>query len=94
MRSKIAYKEICEYSRLEKAVKHLHLEEMDETEEGLLNLHNHLVWHSYRPGKDPVADAIVLFVIDGIMKEHEIGTEDLPEIAELWLAYLQKGERD
>lgn len=94
MQSKIAYKEIYEYSRLEKAAKRLHLEETEETEIGLLNLHNHLVWHSYKPGIDSVADAIFLSVTEEVMQEYETGPEGLPEIVKSWLLCLQKGESD
>lgn len=94
MQSKIAYKEIYDYGRLEKALKRLHLEETEETEIGLLNLHNHLIWHSYNPGVDPVADAIFLSVTEELMQEHETGPEGLPAIAKSWLSSLQKGESD
>ena len=94
MQSRIAYKEIYDYSRLEKAAKRLHLEETEETEIGLLNLHNHLIWHSYKPGVDPVADAIFLSVTEEVMQEYETGTEGLPELVKQWLLPLRKGESD
>lgn len=94
MQSKIAYKEIYEYSRLEKAAKRLHLEETEETEIGLLNLHNHLIWHSYKPGVDLVADAIFLSVAEELMQEHKTGPEGMPAIAMSWLLSLQKGASD
>lgn len=44
--------EYFSYDRLEEASKKLHLNPMvPENEERLMNLHNHLVWHSYCPRK-------------------------------------------
>lgn len=70
MQSKAAYKEIYDYGRLERAAKQLHLEETEETEIRLLNLHNHLIWHSHVPGNDPVADAILSLVIAELLEEY------------------------
>lgn len=78
MQSRIAYKEIYDYSRLEEAAKRLHLEETEETEIGLLNLHNHLVWHSYKSGVDPVADAILSSVIAVLLEEHDTDMQSVP----------------
>ena len=45
--------EYFSYDRLEEASKKLHLNPtVPENEERLMNLHNHLIWHSYCPGKD------------------------------------------
>lgn len=78
MQSRIAYEDIYDYSRLEKAAKRLHLEETEETEIGLLNLHNHLVWHSYVPGKDPAADAILSSVIAELLEEYNLDASCVP----------------
>ena len=78
MQSRIAYKDIYDYGRLEKAAKGLHLEETEETEIGLLNLHNHLVWHSYVPGKDPAADAILSSVIAELLEEYNLDASCVP----------------
>lgn len=78
MQSRIAYSEIYDYGRLEKAARRLHLEETEETEVGLLNLHNHLVWHSYMPGKDPVADAILSSVIAELLEEYNLDASCVP----------------
>ena len=78
MRSKIAYKEIYEYSRLESAARQLCLPETEETEVRLHNLHNHLVWHSYVQGKDLVADAILSSAITELMKERNADISELP----------------
>ncbi len=79
MQNKIAYMEICDYSRLEKAARFLHLEKTEETEIGLLNLHNHLVWHSYTSGKDPIADAILSSVILELLEEYSMEISCVPE---------------
>lgn len=78
MQSRIAYKEIYDYGRLEEAAKRLHLEETEETEIRLLNLHNHLVWHSYDPGKDPVADAILSSVVAELLEEYNMDVSCVP----------------
>lgn len=78
MQNRIAYSEIYDYSRLERAAKRLHLEETDETEIGLLNLHNHLVWHSYIKGKDLVADAILSSVLEEILEEYNLDVDCVP----------------
>lgn len=72
MKSKIVYSEIYDFNRLERAARRLHLRETEETETGLYNLHNHLVWHSYIPGKDPVADAVLSSVITELLEEHNL----------------------
>lgn len=75
---RIAYKEIYDYSRLEKAAKCLQLEETEESEVWLLNLHNHLVWHSYEPGSDPAADAILLSVLKELLEENNLDVSAVP----------------
>ncbi len=78
MQSRIGYEEIYDYSRLEKAAEHMHLEMTEETEIRLLNLHNHLVWHSHVPGKDPVADAILSSVILELLEEYNLDASCVP----------------
>lgn len=76
--SRISRKTICDYDRLEKAFFSLHMEMTEENEIGLINLHNHLIWHSYEPGKEPAADAILLAVIEELMKERCADISDFP----------------
>ena len=65
--------EYFSYDRLEEASKKLHLNPMvPENEERLMNLHNHLVWHSYCPGKDETADAIFCTAIRDVMNEYSL----------------------
>ena len=78
MRNKISYGDIYDYSRLERAVRNLHLQETEEMEARLLNLHNHLVWCSYTEGKDPVADAILLSALMDLLEESNLETSELP----------------
>lgn len=76
--SRISHKTICDYDRLEKAFFSLHMEMTEENEIGLMNLHNHLIWHSYEPGKEPAADAILLAVIEELMEERNADISDFP----------------
>lgn len=78
MQNRIAYKDIYDYSRLEKAARRLHLEETEETEIRLLDLHNHLVWRSYIRDKDPIADAILLSVITELLEEYNLDASYVP----------------
>ena len=66
--------EYFSYDRLEEASKKLQM-----------NLHNHLVWHSYCPGKDETADAIFCTAIRDVMNEYSLQKEDIPII---YVAYL------
>lgn len=50
-----------------------------------MNLHNHLVWHSYCPGKDETADAVFCTAIRDVMNEYSLQKEDIPII---YVAYL------
>lgn len=78
--------EYFSYDRLEEASKKLHLNPMvPENEEWLMNLHNHLVWHPYCPGKDETADAIFCTAIRDVMNEYSLQKEDIPII---YVAYL------
>ncbi len=78
MQNRIAYQEIYDYGRLEKAALSLHMELTEETETGLLNLHNHLIWHSYKSGADPAADAILSSAIAGLLEEYGLDASCLP----------------
>lgn len=75
---RIHYAEIYDYSRLDKAARILHREETEENEILLLNLHNHLVWHSYRPGVNPEADAILSVVIKELLIENNLDDSAIP----------------
>ena len=78
MWNKISYGDIYDYGRLERAARSLHLQETEETEVRLLNLHNHLVWRSYAQGKDLVADAILSSALMELLEESNLETSDLP----------------
>lgn len=78
MQSKIIYSEAYDFGRLERAAKCLHLPETEETEIRLFDLHNHLIWHSYREGKDPVADAILSSALSELLQERNADVENLP----------------
>ena len=66
--------EYFSYDGLEEASKKLHLNPMvPENEERLMNLHNHLVWHSY------------CTAIRDVMNEYSLQKEDIPII---YVAYL------
>lgn len=87
--NKISIPPLSEYynfDRLEDAARELHLNtEEQENEEKLFNLHNHLIWHSYCPGKDETADAIFCTAIRDVMNEYSLQKEDIPII---YVAYL------
>lgn len=95
MQSRIAYREVYDYGRLEEAAKRLHLEETEETEIGLLNLHNHLVWHSYVPGVDQTADAILSSVIAGLLEEYNLDATGVPaEFRELASSVVERRQNE
>lgn len=75
---KIGHEEIFNFDRLERAFDSLHLEMTEENETTLFNLHNHLVWHSFIPGKDPVADAILSYVIADLLEEYDLDASCVP----------------
>jgi hypothetical protein len=69
------YEAVCEYDALEKAFEaaYMYLDDPpDNSEEWLMNLHNHLVWKSYEPGDDPNCDTVVLTAIDIELKRRGI----------------------
>ena len=79
MQSKrISHEEIFFFFLLERAFDYLHLEMTEENEITLFNLHNHLVWHSYVPGKNPVADAILSSVISELLEEYNLDASCVP----------------
>ena len=53
-------------------------EEEQENEEKLFNLHNHLIWHSYRPFEDALTDAIFSAVIQKIIEDYNLTPQDVP----------------
>lgn len=75
---RISYEEIFDFDRLEKAFDSLHLEMTEENEIMLFNLHNHLVWHSYIPGRNPVADAILSSIIADLLEEYNMDVSCVP----------------
>lgn len=83
--------EYYSYDRLENASRKLHLNPSAlENEERLMNLHNHLVWRSYSPGKDEVTDAIFCAAIRDVMKDYNLQIEDIP----FWYrALLEEAEK-
>lgn len=80
--NKISIPPLSEYysfDRLEDAARELHLNtEEQENEEKLFNLHNHLIWHSYRPFEDALTDAIFSAVIQKIMEDYNLTPQDVP----------------
>lgn len=83
--------EYYSYDRLENASRKLHLNpSVPENEERLMNLHNHLVWRSYSPGKDKTADAIFCAVIRDVMKDYKLQKEDVPVI---YRGFMELAER-
>lgn len=85
------YGEYISCDRLENASQKLHLDlAQPENEVRLINLHNHLVWHSYTPGKDGIADAIFCAAIRDVMEEYNLGKADIPII---FLVYMESIER-
>ena len=80
--NKISIPPLSEYysfDRLEDAARELHLNtEEHENEEKLFNLHNHLIWHSYRPFEDALTDAIFSVVIQKIIEDYNLTPQDVP----------------
>ena len=80
--NKISIPPLSEYyrfDRLEDAARELHLNtEEQENEEKLFNLHNHLIWHSYRPFEDALTDAIFSAVIQKIIEDYNLTPQDVP----------------
>lgn len=80
--NKISIPPLSEYysfDRLEDAARELHLNtEEQENEEKLFNLHNHLIWHSYRPFEDALTDAIFSAVIKKIIEDYNLTPQDVP----------------
>ena len=80
--NKISIPSLSEYysfDRLEDAARELHLNtEEQENEEKLFNLHNHLIWHSYRPFEDALTDAIFSAVIQKIIEDYNLTPQDVP----------------
>ena len=80
--NKISIPPLSEYynfDRLEDAARELHLNtEEQENEEKLFNLHNRLIWHSYRPFEDALTDAIFSVVIQKIIEDYNLTPQDAP----------------
>lgn len=74
----IPYAEFYNYDRLESAAVELGLLNTEADEEDLLNLHNHLIWHSYRPFEDALTDAIFSVVIQKIIEDYNLTPQDAP----------------
>ena len=71
--------EYYNFDRLEDAARELHLNtEEQENEEKLFNLHNHLIWHSYRPFEDALTDVIFSVVIQKIIEDYNLIPQDAP----------------
>ena len=60
----------------------------DNSEEWLMNLHNHLVWRSYETGDDPAADTVVLSAIDLVIKRRGISPKDTDPETQRIIDYL------
>ena len=80
--NKISIPPLSEYysfDRLADVARELHLNtEEQENEEKLFNLHNHLIWHSYRPFEDALTDAIFGIVIQKIIEDYNLTLQDVP----------------
>ena len=66
-----AYKLLYQYDLLEAAFIAANINEDDlpyDIETWLINLQNHLIWRSYKPHDDPIADTVILQAIR-IIKE-------------------------
>lgn len=97
MQSKVtpAYEEYYSYDRLAEASRKLHLNPAQlENEERLMNLHNHLVWHSYSPGQDEVTDAIFCAAIRSIMEEYNLQKSDIPFMVLMYLEVVERRNAD
>lgn len=71
--------EYYSFDRLEDAARELHLNTEEQgNEETLFNLHNHLIWHSYRPFEDALTDAIFSIVIQKIIEDYNLAPQDVP----------------
>ena len=73
------YEEIYEYTALEAAYDAVYLlldDPPDSAEEWLVNLQNHLIWRSYKPGEVPDMDAVVLEAISTLLNRYSIRAED------------------
>lgn len=76
------YKELFDYSTLETAYEGAfeYLSgEIEDEEEWIINLQNHLIWRTYEPGEDPDMDCVVLTAISNILKSHGLRVGDLQE---------------
>ena len=89
---RIGHEEIFDFDRLEKAFNSLHLEMTEENEIVLFNLHNHLVWHSFRPGENPVADAILSSAIADLLEEYNLDASCVPADSRLLQSNLCKDD--
>lgn len=86
-----SFAEYCDYDKLEKAAKELQLD-LENNEEKLLNLHNHLIWHSYRPTQDGVMDAIFLSAMETTMAEYHLGKDEIPIELLLYMEAIKRSE--
>ncbi len=82
MRDSNLYAEVYDYSNLEAAYEAAYLylsDPPEESEEWLMNLHNHLVWKSYEVGDDPDKDCVVLTATDRVLKAHGLRLGDVED---------------
>jgi hypothetical protein len=85
------YDDICLYEVIEAAYENTYPyldDPPNDAEEWLINLHNHLVLHSYKPGRDPAHDTIVLSAIDSALKRRGIQVEDADKKTRKIINYL------
>ena len=76
------YEELYDYGTLETAFEgaYLYLSgEIEDVEEWLINLHNHLVWQTYEACQDPDMDCVVLTAISNILKRHGLKAGEVQE---------------
>ena len=71
--SRITYADIYDYDRLWEAWRRLHpFQKPDADESWLYDLHNELVWHTYKPRMDADRDEVVCTVIRSLCRRRKI----------------------
>lgn len=86
------YEKLCDYDLLERVSHSLHLEMTQENEERIINLHNHLIWRSYMPGRDDVTDAIFCAMLWEVTKMGSVPPEELPAEIRCMVCQMQTGK--
>ena len=69
------YKSLCQYDGLEAAYNAASFtfdERPGDVETWLINLQNHLIWRSYTPYEDPIADIVITRAVDMLLNNKNI----------------------